>query len=109
MTHGDAVGPGAEGALSAESGEAGCDLEKAFLRCILGVCRALQDAEGDVVEPGLVPAQQRLQRARLAGEGEPHQFLVTGGGLPLSDRVRVDERAVDYSARRVHVATDAGR
>src|SRR6266540_845085 len=80
MAHGDAVGPGAEGALSAETGEAGCDLEKAFLRCILGVCRALQDAERDVVEPGLVPAQQRLQRAGLAGEGEPHQLLVTGSG-----------------------------
>ena len=66
MIGGDAVEPGAELALALERAELGDDLDEHFLRDLLGVVRLKDHADGDVVDPRLMPQDQLLQRGAVA-------------------------------------------
>jgi hypothetical protein len=58
----DAVQPGAELAFALERAEAGDRLDQHFLGDFLSVLGLEDHAQGDVVDPRLVPQDQRLQR-----------------------------------------------
>ena len=66
MIGGNAVEPGAELALTLERAELGDDLDEHFLGDLLGIVRLEDHADGDVVDPRLVPQDQLLQRGSVA-------------------------------------------
>ena len=66
---GDAVEPGAKLAFALERAELGDDLDEHFLRDFLGVVRLKDHADGDVVNPRLMPQDQLLQRRSVAVSG----------------------------------------
>src|ERR1700704_3396929 len=67
MVDGDAIEPGAKAAASLERRQAGQRLDDDFLCRVLRVLWMTQHADGDVVDPRLVPADQCLQRQTIAG------------------------------------------
>ena len=75
---GDAVEPGAELALALERAELGDDLDQHFLGDLLGVVRLEDHADGDVVNPRLVPQDQLLQRRPVAAVRLRDQIGILG-------------------------------
>ena len=71
---GDAIEPSAKRALALERAELGDDLDQHLLGHLLGVLRPEDHADGDVVDPRLVPQDQLLQRGAVAVLGPFHQF-----------------------------------
>ena len=57
----DAVEPGAKLAFPLESAESGDGLDQHFLRDFLGILRVEDHADGDVVDPRLMPQNQLFQ------------------------------------------------
>jgi hypothetical protein len=57
----------------------------------------------------LVVRERDSERATFAGVELMHEAGHAGRHLPCRERARVDERAINDRARRLHVATDAGR
>ena len=76
MIGGDAVEPGAELAFALERAELGDDLDQHFLGDLFGVVRLEDHADGDVVDPRLVPQDQLLQRGAVAACRPPHKLDV---------------------------------
>ena len=74
--HGDAVDPGAEGRLFAESGEFFVGEEKGFLRGFFGVDGVAGDAVGHAKDGGEVTVHQDAKRVSIAGEGSPYRLLL---------------------------------
>ena len=78
----NAVEPGAELALTFERAELGDDFDEHFLRYLFGVVRLKDHADGDVVDPRLMPQDQLLQRRSVAVGGPCHQLGVFSFAIP---------------------------
>src|SRR5207249_8820404 len=75
---GDAVEPGAETALAPKRAELGDGLDEYLLGDFLSVVRVEDHADGDVVNPRLMPKDQLLQRGAVAALGLLDQLSVRG-------------------------------
>ncbi len=62
MPPSNAIEPGAEFAFALESAELGNELDEHLLRDLLGILRMKDNADGNVVDPRLMPEDEFLQR-----------------------------------------------
>lgn len=81
MVDGSAVGPGAEPAPALEQAKVCDDLDEDFLDGVLGPVGAPNHADGDIVDPALVTADQPFQGVPVACHGLLDQFLVGRVGV----------------------------
>src|SRR5207245_8419634 len=69
MIDADAVAARAKAAASPVRGQRRQRLHEYLLRRVFGILRVIQHADGDVVDPGLMASDQRLERGPVAGLG----------------------------------------
>ena len=89
MVGGNTIEPGTELAFALERAELGDDLDEHLLCDLFGVLWMKYHANGDVVDPGLMPQYQLLQRDAVAVLGLCDQLVVGGIGVDnLSERIK---------------------
>jgi hypothetical protein len=77
----DAVEPGAEAAADLKGCEPGEYFDEDLLRGVLRILRMVEHADGDVVNPRLMPVDQIFERLAISRAGAQHKalILVVGG------------------------------
>src|SRR4029453_10910592 len=87
----DAVEPRAEAAPSLERRQPGERLDQDLLRGILGVLRVIEHTDSDVIDPGLVAADQILEGLAIAGlDPDDERAVVVVDVGALGEGVRHD-------------------
>ena len=72
----DAVEPGAEAAPALKRREPGEYFDEDLLRGVLRILRMVEHANGDVVDPRLMPVEQVFERLAISRAGAQHKALV---------------------------------
>ena len=76
MVDHDAVQPRAEATPALKRREPGEYFDEDLLRHVLGILRMVQHANGDVVDPRLMPLDQVFERLAISRAGAQHKVLV---------------------------------
>ena len=100
MVHRDPVEPGAEAGAALERPQLGEHLDEDFLARVLGVLRQIHHAQRDVVDPGLVPRQQGVERVAVALLYQAHELRVVSVHPRVRDRIH---RHVSLDTRAARV------
>src|SRR2546422_1000960 len=79
----DAVEPGAEAAPTLERREPGQGFDEDLLRRVLGVLGMREHADGDIVDPSLMPLDEFSERLAIARAGARYEgaILKVGGSV----------------------------
>ena len=100
----DAIEPGSELAFTFEGAEFGDDLHEHLLSDLFGILRLEDHADGNVVDPCLVPQDQLLQRGPVAVLGLLDQLGIRGiVGSDLGERI--EHGSAPLSASRIILNT----
>src|SRR6266850_4869414 len=72
----DAVEPGAEAAAALKGCEPGEYFDEDLLRGVLRILRMVEHADGDIVNPRLMPVDQIFERLAISRAGAQHKALI---------------------------------
>src|SRR5439155_27382725 len=76
VVHHDAVQPGAEAAPALKRREPGEYFDEDLLRRVLSILRMVEHANGDVVDPRLMPLDYVFERLAISRAGAQYKALI---------------------------------
>src|SRR4029077_14944202 len=83
----DAVEPGAEAAAALQGCEPGERFDEDLLSGVLRILPMGEHADGDVVNPRLMPVDQIFERLAISRAGAQHKALILLAGGVVGERV----------------------